>query len=82
VTTVCWSYNHNGGANTYTDDQPYTLPAGLVEAGNSVIIAEASYDYQPLIFSYFIRAAFPLQEKFFLKPRLSSYVEYNGRNCP
>jgi Flp pilus assembly protein TadG len=80
-TRVCWSYNHNGGANTYTDDQPYTLPSGLVEAGSSVIVAEVTYDYQPLIFDYFIEAAFPLEERFFLKPRLSSYVEYNGKKC-
>jgi Flp pilus assembly protein TadG len=81
VTEVCWSYNHNGGANTYTNGQPYALPNGLVEAGNSVIIAEVTYDYQPLIFNYFIQSAFPLQERFFLKPRLSSYVEYIGTNC-
>ena len=80
-TKVCWSYNHNGGANTYANSQPYALPNGLVEAGNSVIIAEVTYNYEPLIFGYFIRAAFPLEEKFFLKPRLSSYVEFDARNC-
>jgi Flp pilus assembly protein TadG len=78
-TTVRWSYNHNGGANTYANGQPYALPDGLVEAGNSVIIAEVTYNYEPLIFGYFIRTAFPLQEKFFLKPRLSSYVDCT--NC-
>jgi Flp pilus assembly protein TadG len=81
-TNVCWSYNHNGGANTYANGQPYALPSGLVGAGESVVIAEVTYDYQPLIFGYFIQAAFPLQEKFFLKPRLSSHVIYNGTANP
>jgi Flp pilus assembly protein TadG len=90
VTTVCWSYNHNGGAVTKVNGEPYPLPAGLVERGKSVVVAEVTYDYavsggdadfQPRIFSYFLEAVFPLQEKFFLQPRLSSYVEYDGIKC-
>ena len=91
VTKVCWSYNHNGGANPQADGASYTLPAGLVEPGNSVIVAEVTYslersssstdNFQPLLFSYFIDTTFPLQETFFLKPRLSSYVEYDGKKC-
>jgi Flp pilus assembly protein TadG len=80
-TQVCWSYNHNGGANTYANGALYDLPSGLVGASESVIIAEVTYDYQPLIFGYFIQTAFPLQEKFFLKPRLSNYVVYPGTVC-
>jgi Flp pilus assembly protein TadG len=80
-TTVCWSYQHNGGAATYTNGQSYPVPAGIVEAGNSVIVAEVVYDYQPLMFEYFISSTFSLREKFYLKPRLSSYVEYNGTKC-
>jgi Flp pilus assembly protein TadG len=89
VTTVCWSYNHNGGAVTKANGEPYPLPVGLVERGNSVVVAEVTYDYaasggsdfQPRIFSYFLESVFPLQEKFYLKPRLSSYVEYDGIKC-
>lgn len=80
-TTVCWSYEHNGGAGSYAKGATYPLPAGIVEAGNSVIVAEVTYAYQPLIFEYFIEANFPLQERFFLKPRLSSQIEYNGVKC-
>jgi Flp pilus assembly protein TadG len=80
-TKVCWSYNHNGGTHNYTAGQSYSLPLGIVEAGNSVIVAEVTYNYIPLIFHYFITSAFPLEEKFYLKPRLSSYVEYNGTKC-
>jgi hypothetical protein len=61
-----------------------------VERGKSVVVAEVTYDYavsggeadfQPRIFSYFLESVFPLQEKFYLKPRLSSYVEYDGIKC-
>lgn len=80
-TKVCWAYNHNGGVNTYSQDQTYSLPAGILEAGNSVIITEVRYNYEPLIFRYFITSTFPLEEKFFLKPRLSKSVQLDARKC-
>ena len=81
-TRVCWVYNHNGGASTSaTAGAAYTLPTGLVEAGDSVVIAEVQYDYQPLITNYFIKSTLALTEKFFLKPRLSTMVEFDGTIC-
>ena len=80
-TKVCWSYNHNGGTATYSAGQAYTLPTGIVEAGASVIITEVSYLYEPLIFHYFITSAISLDEKFYLKPRLSKSVQYNSTKC-
>lgn len=81
-TKVCWAYNHpqNGGVNTYSEDAPYSLPTGILEAGNSVIVTEVRYDYEPMIFKYFITSTFPLEEKFYLKPRLSKSIEYT-RKC-
>jgi Flp pilus assembly protein TadG len=81
TTKVCWSYQHNGGANAYEDGQSYELPEGFVEAGDSVIVAEVVYEYQPMIFQYFLTAGMPLRETFYLKPRQSSFVEYNGHKC-
>ena len=80
-TRVCWSHNHNGGVANYTNGAPYSLPTGILEAGNSVVVAEVRYDYQPLIFNYFITSAFPLEEKFYLKPRLSKSVQYGAIKC-
>ena len=80
-TTVCWSYEHNGGAGSYADGASYPLPDDLVEPGSSVIVAEVTYDYQPLIFKTFVKMAFSLKETLYLKPRMSSYVEYNGNPC-
>ncbi len=80
-TTVCWAHQHNGGAGSYTKGGSYALPTGVVEAGDSVIVAEVKYDYTPLIFNHFITSTKTLEEKFYLKPRLSSYVEFDGQKC-
>jgi Flp pilus assembly protein TadG len=80
-TKVCWSYNYNGGVNTYADNQSYSMPAGILGTGSSAIVAEVTYDYQPLIFNMFIESAFTMEEKFYLKPRLSNSVEYNTKKC-
>lgn len=80
-TRVCWSHPHNGGTTAYTNGSTYLLPTGILEKGNSVIIAEVRYDYEPLVFKYFIQNTFTLEEKFYLKPRLSKSVEYDGTKC-
>jgi Flp pilus assembly protein TadG len=90
-TKVCWSYGFDGSASptslsttTYTTGVKYDLPVkvgatvGLVEKGGSVIVAEVSYNYAPLIFSYFIKNNFPLNEVFYLKPRISSSIDFEG----
>jgi Flp pilus assembly protein TadG len=90
-TKVCWSYGYDGKATptslsttVYQVNADYKLPektsatVGLVEQGGSVIVAEVSYEYQPLIFSYFIKPNFPLREIFYLKPRVSSSIDFDG----
>lgn len=80
-TKVCWSFNYQGGVNTYSQDQSYTVPAGILDAGSSVVVAEVLYNYDPLIFRYFITTTMPLREKFYLKPRLSKSVQLDTRKC-
>ncbi|MEO0672539.1 MAG: TadE/TadG family type IV pilus assembly protein, partial [Pseudomonadota bacterium] len=55
-TTVSWAYQHNGGANgsALATGNTYPLPPGVVEAGDSVLVAEVQYNYTPLIFNEFI----------------------------
>ncbi|MEZ5817490.1 MAG: TadE/TadG family type IV pilus assembly protein [Hyphomicrobiaceae bacterium] len=78
---VDWSRD-NHGATPYARNSAYTdIPAGLLVAGESVIVAEATYNYTPLIFHYFIKTAFNLQEKFYLKPRNASCVHLQPINC-
>lgn len=81
ATTVCWSQNHNGGVTNYSNGQSYTLPTGIVQAGESVIVAEVSYAYTPILFNYFMPGTTNLTETFYLKPRLSASIEYNGVKC-
>ena len=80
-TTVCWSQNYHGGAKSYANGQSYALPQGIVQAGESVIVAEVSYAYTPILFDYFITSTTDLTETFYLKPRLSSSIEYDGKKC-
>jgi len=78
---VDWSRD-NRGATPAARNTTYTaMPANLIAPGESVIIAEATYNYQPLIFRYFIQTAFEMQEKFYLKPRNSSCVHLRPVNC-
>ncbi len=78
---VDWSRNNRGGT-PFPRNQNYNgIPAGLLANGESVIVAEATYNYQPIIFKYFIASAFDLKEKFYLKPRNASCVHLRPINC-
>ena len=78
---ICWSYPYNGGTGTYSNGGTYALPTGVVSGGTSVIVAEVQYNYQPLIFHYFIATTMPMNEKFYLKPRLSASVQLDSTKC-
>jgi Flp pilus assembly protein TadG len=79
--TVDWSRDNHGGT-PYAHNSDYAkIPDGLLAAGESVIVAEAAYNYTPLIFNYFIKNAFNLEERFFLKPRNASCVHLRPVNC-
>lgn len=78
VTKVCWSYPFQGPTHTYAKGESYTLPNNaIIDPGSSVVVTEVEYNYTPLIFSYFITATTKLQDKFYLKPRVSSMIQYN-----
>lgn len=75
---VSWSRDNTGGT-PYSRGSTYTgIPAGLLASGESVVVAEATYNYVPLIFHYFITSAFDLKERFYLKPRNGSCVRLTG----
>lgn len=86
---TCWSYPHQLGSKTpKVRNTTYTLPAGILSASSppnpgivaTVVVAEVSYTYMPLLFSSFIQGAFPLSDKFYLKPRLGNirYTDKDG----
>lgn len=78
---VDWSRN-NKGNTPYAHNAIYTsIPTGLLSAGESVIVAETVYAYNPLIFSYFITSTMNLREKFYLKPRNAACISLLPSNC-
>jgi Flp pilus assembly protein TadG len=79
ITKVCWSYNFQGGVNSYGAQQTYTLPAGIVDKGSSVVVAEVAYNYSPIVFSYYLPGITQMKDKFYLKPRISSMIQYNAQ---
>lgn len=72
---VDWSRDNKGMEGPIPHGNPFPdMPENLLGEGESVIIAEADYNYTPLIFSYFITSAFHMKEKFYLKPRNASCI--------
>lgn len=79
---VDWSHNNRGGTPyARNSPAPFGMPQGLLVAGESTIIGRAFYDYTPLIFSYFIKETFMLEEKFYLRPRNSACVHLKPIHC-
>jgi Flp pilus assembly protein TadG len=78
---VDWSRDNLAGTPHNRGDTYNQIPQGLLVAGESVIVSEATYNYTPLVFNYFIQSAFNMTERFFLKPRNSSCVHLRPINC-
>lgn len=79
--TVDWSRDNLAGTPYNRGDTYNKIPQGLLVAGESVIVSEATYNYTPLVFNYFIQSAFNMTERFYLKPRNSSCVHLRPINC-
>ena len=79
--TVDWSRDNLAGTPYNRGDTYNKIPQGLLVAGESVIVSEATYNYTPLVFNYFIESAFNMTERFYLKPRNSSCVHLRPINC-
>lgn len=58
----------------------YALPEGIVGAGDSVIVVEASYLYRPLVFSSSVFPPMSWSEKSTHSPR-HACVDFEGNNC-
>jgi Flp pilus assembly protein TadG len=57
----------------YTGSEPLALPDGYLEPGESVVVADVSYRYEPAM-TLAIPAAIRLQKRAYLRPRLSDRV--------
>lgn len=78
ATTVAWSCAHNGSA--HAQGAEFTLPEGLTQPFSSVVVAEVTYSYTPPL-GQFITGGLTMSEKFYLRPRRSLSVEWQGGGC-
>lgn len=69
---VVWSESQNMTA--YAEGSEVSVPNGLLQNGDSVIMAEVAYDYNSTL-GYFLPSARRLDETFYLRPRRVDVVE-------
>jgi Flp pilus assembly protein TadG len=72
VATVSWSDTRGGTASTpgatVTD-----LPTGVNQPSTFLVMAKVNYDYTPII-GYVMTGTYDLNDKFYLRPRISTTV--------
>ena len=78
-TKQSWTCSYNGTGGTQTcecTNTSFTLPANMVTTNDSVVVAEVTYDYVPLVFNYIMKhtwggggASYRLSETIYMKPR-------------
>lgn len=71
---VAWSYANKGA--TRAVNSSYSVPPGLTEAGSSVIVAELTYDFKPLVglSTIFSPGEYQMKRTFYARPRKSLTV--------
>jgi Flp pilus assembly protein TadG len=77
IATVAWSQTLNGTARSGTVTT--AIPTALMTASTSLIWGEASYAFKPTI-GWTITGTLNLNDKIFLRPRLSNSVTFNSAN--
>jgi Flp pilus assembly protein TadG len=72
---VAWSYAANGGT-ARAKNSSYTVPPGLTQANSSVIVAEVTYDFSPLLNLSGLPnpGFFKMSKTFYARPRKSLQV--------
>ena len=76
VAKVVWSAARNETAAT--EGSVIALPAGVKAANSFLVVSLASYQYTPAI-GYVMTGAIDLSDSFYLTPRLSNTVCYDGK---
>lgn len=75
--TVAWSCATGGGTARAVDSVVKDLAAGLTEAGSSLILVEASYQFTPVVGLYLL-GTHDLKSSAFFRPRLTSSIPNDG----
>lgn len=78
---VEWSCSMKGAGRA--QNSVYPLPTGLTEPDSSVIVAEITYSYKPLLglTAIFSPGAFDMKRTFYSRPRRSLTVEKTDNGC-
>jgi Flp pilus assembly protein TadG len=99
ATKQSWQCTYSATSDTATPvcacmNETYNLPPGLVSTTDSVVVAEATYTYTPLVFDYFLNrtlssgeggpGTYTLSERIFMKPRgqAAMLMQDGGLPCP
>ncbi len=71
---VAWSYASKGAGRA--TNSAYAVPAGLTEVGSSVIVAEVTYGFTPMVNmpTFFSPGSFDIKRTFYSRPRKSLTV--------
>jgi Flp pilus assembly protein TadG len=78
---VDWSCGNKGSGRA--KGSSYAVPAGLTEPNSSVIVAEITYDFTPLLdlSNIFSPGAFQMKQTFYARPRRSLTVKKTDEGC-
>lgn len=81
VGKVEWSCANTGAART--KGSTYQVPSGLTEPDSSVIVAEVTYAFKPLIglTEFFSPGAYNMERTFYARPRRSLTVKKTDNSC-
>ena len=79
-TAYATTWSCGSGYSPYANGTSITLPANLIQANQSVIMAEVQYVYNSPV-QYVIPQAETFREKFFLRPRLVDPIPDPGTPC-
>jgi Flp pilus assembly protein TadG len=74
-TTVAWSQAHNGSGET--PGATFSLPNGIIQPLESVIVASVSYSYSSPLAQFLDGEQWNLDEVFYLRPRRTNQVVFN-----
>jgi Flp pilus assembly protein TadG len=95
TTKQSWACTYKGLDKTQTclcSNTIKSIPPNLLTSNDSVVVAEVTYDYKPLIFDYFMKRAaggatsgtgvYTLTETIYLKPRSQAAMLMQPNNTP
>ena len=89
--TVAFSSRPCLRENCSCSNTTYTIPANLLSTNDSVVVAEVTYNYTPLIFDYFLKKNLTKTGSFYVfsktnytKPRSQAalLLQAGGAPCP